>query len=205
MSVLQRSGKGRMNPSDKVAIDNNLDIIRRSVQRALSINPKDFTCYMNLGMLEAQVGNIDKAFEMLSKALAIAPTEKDLLGMTFDLMNRTKNYDKVIEIGNNLLQRQPDSAFLLYHVSNAYLNNQNYKQAYDYADKGIKIINDKKINLERFNLNNGMLYYIRGVAAYNLKDNSVARNDLTEYLKTAQSPQLKTNAGKILSEIKGME
>jgi tetratricopeptide (TPR) repeat protein len=201
MNILQRS-RGKVNPSDKVAIENNLDIIRRNVQRALQINPKDFTCYMNLGMLEAQVGNMDKAFDNLSKALEIAPTERELLGLTFDLLGKSKNYDKIMTLGNNLLQKDPESVFILYHLADASLNSQNYAQAYEYANKSINIVNAKKLNLERYNISNGTLYYIRGLAAYNLMYISVARTDLAEYLKTATSPQLKASAEKILSEIK---
>jgi tetratricopeptide (TPR) repeat protein len=200
--IIQKVGpQGQLNVRDRSLLENNLQFARNNMKRAISINPREYMNYYNMGILEAQVGNFEQSLTFLIKGLEFAPSDASLQSVTFDIMIRLQKWDKMIDIAKNLSRNQVDSSYLLSMIGYAYLSKQDFIEAYRYSNDAIissRMIVSKKLNISS-------AYYVRGISAFRMGKIFEAEQDLIEFKKNNQSTQLKETVDKILSEITSLK
>ena len=107
----------------------------------LSVNPKNLSALLLMGLLHEQQGNVEKALYFLSSAYELAPVNVDVAISYTNLLNQNNQFDKTLEILKVLDLNKPDQFEVLFLLASTYQQVQQLDKAVSYYKKA-KVIDN---------------------------------------------------------------
>lgn len=111
----------------------------KQFERMTSSAPRDARGFYSLARCYAEDGNIEKAKELRSKAIAMDPRNTDELLKAGDVMYDQKDYHQALEIYSKALFGHEDLANVHYKIGKAAVALKEYDKAKDHFQKGMAI------------------------------------------------------------------
>lgn len=104
-------------------------------KKMLEIKPSSGDALSHLGLIELKQKDYEKAEEYLKKALQVDPSKKEAVINLSAVYNNTGRYDKTITLLNEYIRRYPDDPNAYLNLFEANRRLDNYKEAYNIAQK----------------------------------------------------------------------
>jgi Flp pilus assembly protein TadD len=123
-----------------VALELENDSLAKVVlNKAVSLNSKDFKALTGLGMLERKNKNFDKAADYYNKAISINPGYGKAYSSLLIIELKRNNFNKALELGETAAKLDPEDLGIKGNLSVAY----HFTKQYDKRDSLIKEITEK--------------------------------------------------------------
>lgn len=177
----------------ELMLSNNELEAEQYLQKAISVNTKNYKGYYNLGLLYLKTNNPNKAIIQFNKTLAIKDYNKALVARA-GAYYLLQDYSKAMADAERVLTKEPLNSKAYFVLGNCYNDINNLDKAFLNFDKAISInafnpelylkkgiVLGKKQNFQlclenlnkaiELNPNYGEAFFWRGVALINLKQN----------------------------------
>jgi tetratricopeptide (TPR) repeat protein len=118
-------------------MDTSLDIqsrIRKAkgyLESALQKDPRDWTVYINMGIMMLETQQLDKALEYFLEAETRVPTDSQALYGTIDCLNRLRRFEEVTQRADRIVTYHGDNVDLLFLLAGAYYQLRDYRNAFE--------------------------------------------------------------------------
>ena len=110
-------------------IDNDFESAQRSLERAINLNPQDSEAYREYGLLLLRMGLLEEGIQQLYRSQALNPTSLQIHRDIARAFYYNREYDKSIELLNEILALQPGFVRAYSILQYAYLFTGDYEQA----------------------------------------------------------------------------
>jgi tetratricopeptide (TPR) repeat protein len=121
----------------------------KSLSMAISICPDDINVILNYGLLQGSIGNSEKAFNLLDKALEKGAEVEEVFIHRGLIFMKNKEYKRAIHEYQKSLETKPDHYSSILRISDALLSLGRVDEALQHIGKAIGLYNDN-INLFRW-------------------------------------------------------
>ncbi|HJX34373.1 MAG TPA: tetratricopeptide repeat protein [Desulfatiglandales bacterium] len=123
--------------------------LKKAYEKILDINPQESNVIYNLGVMEYETGNADKALPYLERYVQSSPDDSDARSILFDIYKRQKKDDLAYKEASAIIRLKTNETDCYQYIFDYLNKKKRYSEIAGIMEAGVKA-NPKDVNVRKY-------------------------------------------------------